>query len=323
MAINFQNEIIFASDKPSEAKMIAYKESKGTLRKIAPRLYTTNMVDSPENIVKRNLISILGWRFPGCVISHRSASSLRPTPNGNLFLTHKFTRRITDFPGLTLNVLEGPEHLSSDIKLGSADVYASSEERWMLEVLEPARRGKDGESKGLSAAEVEKRLDAMISIGIFEDGVGKLGYIYDVMREDLFYAIEGEGAWYNEARLRKLEPLKLEEAVIGINANWVTPNRRINHEKIIELVRTVRGTRSYGSAAMEIAFVVSGKLDAYISMRLAPWDIGAGTIIAKEVGAIATNLHGQGFDFLSTDTFLIANPHIHQLLLDEYIEVIK
>ena len=170
---------------------------------------------------------------------------------------------------------------------------------------------------------VKQHRHFMISIGIFENGVGKLGYIYDVMREDLFYAIEGEGAWYNEARLRKLEPLKLEEAVIGINANWVTPNRRINHEKIIELVRTVRGTRSYGSAAMEIAFVVSGKLDAYISMRLAPWDIGAGTIIAKEVGAIATNLHGQGFDFLSTDTFLIANPHIHQLLLDEYIEVIK
>ena len=165
MAINFLNEIIFASDKPSEAKMIAYKESKGVLRKIAPRLYTTNMVDSPENIVKRNLISILGWRFPGCIISHRSASSLRPTPNGNLFLTYKFTRRITDFPGLTLNVLEGPGHLASDIKLGSADVYASSEERWMLEVLQPARRGKDGESKGLPAAEVETRLDAMIRGG--------------------------------------------------------------------------------------------------------------------------------------------------------------
>ena len=170
---------------------------------------------------------------------------------------------------------------------------------------------------------VKQHRHFMISIGVFENGVGKLGYIYDVMREDLFYAIEGVGAWYNDAPLRKLAPLNIEEAVIGINANWVTPNRKINHEKIIELVRTVRGTRSYGSAAMEIAFVVSGKLDAYISMRLAPWDIGGGTIIAKEVGAIATNLEGQNFDFLSTDTFLIANPHIHQLLLDRYIEVIK
>ena len=167
---------------------------------------------------------------------------------------------------------------------------------------------------------VKQHRHFMISVGVYVDGVGVLGYIFDVMREDLFYAIAGQGAWYNDSPMRKLQSLKIEEAVIGINANWVTPNNRINHEKIIELVRTVRGTRSYGSAAMEIAFVVSGKLDAYISMRLAPWDIGGGVVIAKEVGAIATNLKGQAFDFLSTDTFLIANPHIHQKILDNYIE---
>lgn len=167
---------------------------------------------------------------------------------------------------------------------------------------------------------VKQHRHFMISVGLFVDGVGKLGYILDVMREDLFYAIAGVGAWYNESPMRKLQPLSIEEAVIGINASWLTPNNKINHEKISELVRTVRGTRSYGSAAMEIAFVVSGKLDAYISMRLAPWDIGGGTIIAKEVGAIATNLSGEGFDFLSVDTFIIANPFIHQQLLEEYIE---
>ena len=170
---------------------------------------------------------------------------------------------------------------------------------------------------------VKQHRHFMISVGIYEEGIGKLGYIFDVMREDLFYAIADVGAWYNDSPLRKLQPLSIQEAVIGINASWITPNKKVNHEKLIELVRTVRGTRSYGSAAMEIAFVVTGKLDAYLSMRLAPWDIGGGTIIAKEVGAIATNLNGEYFDFLSTDTFLIANPYIHQLLLDEYIEELK
>lgn len=160
----------------------------------------------------------------------------------------------------------------------------------------------------------------MITIGFFVDGVGKLGYIFDVMKEDLFYAIAGEGAWYNDSLLRKLKPIPLSEAVIGINSSWVIPNRRVNHEKIIDLVRSVRGTRSYGSAAMEIAFVVSGKLDAYISMRLSPWDIAGGTIIAKEVGAIATNFKGNESDLLSTDTFIIANPSIHHKILQDYIE---
>lgn len=167
---------------------------------------------------------------------------------------------------------------------------------------------------------VKQHRHFMITIGIYIDGVGKLGYIYDVMRGDMFYAIAGEGAWYNDSPLRQLQPISIEEAVIGINASWVTPNPKINHEKLIELIHTVRGTRSYGSAAMEIAFVVSGKLDAYISMRLAPWDIGGGIIIAKEVGAIATNLNGQALDLSGSDTFFIANPHIHQLILDHYIE---
>ena len=168
---------------------------------------------------------------------------------------------------------------------------------------------------------VKQHRHFFISVGFYVDGVGKLGYIFDVMHEDLFYAIEGVGAWYNDSPLRKLRPLTVDEAVIGINASWVTPNSKINHEKLIELVRTVRGTRSYGSAAMEIAFVVSGKLDAYISMRLAPWDIGAGIIIAKEVGAITTNLQGGAFTLMESDTFIIANPYIHQQLLEKYIEI--
>lgn len=165
MAIDFLKEIIFASDNAAESKMIAHKESKGLVRKIAPRIYTTNLVDAPENIVRRNLISILGWRLPGCVISHRSAATLRPTERGNLFVTYRFSRRIDDIPGVVLNVMKGHSHLESDIRLGSDNVYASSEERWMLEVLQPARRGKDGESKGLTLKDVESRLDSMIRAG--------------------------------------------------------------------------------------------------------------------------------------------------------------
>lgn len=167
---------------------------------------------------------------------------------------------------------------------------------------------------------VKQHRHFMISIGFFVDGVGNLGYIFDVMREDLFYAIAGVGAWYNTSPMRPLKSIKMEEAVIGINASWVTPNGKLNHHKIVDLVRTVRGTRSYGSAAMEIAFVVSGKLDAYISMRLSPWDVAAGIVIANEVGALASTFEGKEFDLLKQDTFVIANPSIHKILLEQYIE---
>ena len=149
MAIDFFKEIIFASDDAVDSRMISYKEKKGTLRKIAPRIYTTNMIDSPESIVKRNLIEIVAWRLPGCVLSHKSAYLLRPTEFGNLFITYRFTKKITYLPGITLNVMEGPEHIDTDIRLGAADVHASSEERWMLEMMQQARTGKDGDIKKL------------------------------------------------------------------------------------------------------------------------------------------------------------------------------
>lgn len=169
---------------------------------------------------------------------------------------------------------------------------------------------------------VKQHRHFMISVGILVDGVGKLGYIFDVMREDLFYAIAEQGAWYNDSPLRQLQPLPIEEAVIGVNARWVMQNEQVNHEKISDLVRTVRGTRSYGSAAMEMAFVVTGKLDAYMSMRLAPWDIAGGVIIANEVGAVTSTLTGGPIDFLSSNHFIIANPSIHDVILRDYIEVL-
>lgn len=165
MAIDFLKEIIFASDNAVDSRMISYKEKKGILRKIAPRIYTTNTIDSPESIVKRNLIEIVAWRLPGCVLSHKSAYLLRPTEFGNLFITYRFTKKITDLPGITLNVMEGPEHIDTDIRLGAADVYASSEERWMLEMMQQARTGKDGDIKKLPDEDIEKRLEEMIKVG--------------------------------------------------------------------------------------------------------------------------------------------------------------
>ena len=64
-------------------------------------------------------------------------------------------------------------------------------------------------------------------------------------------------------------------------------------KRLLNLLLECRGTRSYGSAAMELAYVSSGRIDAYMSMRLSPWDIAGGIVIAQEVGAVATNFKGE------------------------------
>jgi len=148
-----------------------------------------------------------------------------------------------------------------------------------------------------------------------------LGYIYDVMADDFYHAVKGEGAYYNDERLPQLESTPLEEAIIGINASWVAPNRRVEHEPLIDLVATCRGTRSYGSAAIELAYVATGRIDAYMSMRLAPWDIAGGMVIAREVGALATNMKGESPPLLGTDTFIVAKPGLHERILTDHIRL--
>ena len=160
-----------------------------------------------------------------------------------------------------------------------------------------------------------------ISVGIYMDGIGKLGYIYDVMRNQMSYAIEGKGAFMNDVPLKPLKPISLDKSIIGVNAVWVTPNKRIEHEPMIELIRKVRGTRSYGSASLEIASVASGRMDAYLSLRLSPWDIAGGAVIANEVGAIASNLVNKPINLLKQDGFIIANPSIHEEIIEHYIKL--
>lgn len=163
--MDLRKELILASNDAKESMMLSRLLAKGRIRKLASKVYTGNLIDSAESIIRRNLFELLSWRFPGCIITHRSAQSLRPTGNGNVYITYTFTKRIDTYPGLVLNVMEGPGALESDIKMGSNNLYISSEVRWVLEVLQPARRGKDGESKGLSQEEVEHRLEDMLSRG--------------------------------------------------------------------------------------------------------------------------------------------------------------
>lgn len=166
---------------------------------------------------------------------------------------------------------------------------------------------------------VRQHRNFAISIAIYKDGVGLAGYIYDVVADELYYAIAGEGAYMNGQRLTKLVPVPLNEAIVGINAVWATPNRKIEHEGVIRLLRQLRGTRSLGAATLEIMAVATGRMDSYISLRLSPWDIAAGIIIANEVGAVSSNLRLDPVNLLKQDTFIVANPSIHREIVEQYV----
>ncbi|VAW11457.1 hypothetical protein MNBD_BACTEROID03-1220 [hydrothermal vent metagenome] len=81
-------EIVYGSPDSIISRHISKLEKEGTLRKIASRLYTSNLEDSPEDIIRRNIFSILGNQYPRAILSHRSAFEFKPTTSGQLFVTY-------------------------------------------------------------------------------------------------------------------------------------------------------------------------------------------------------------------------------------------
>ncbi|WP_153126495.1 inositol monophosphatase family protein [Peribacillus tepidiphilus] len=166
---------------------------------------------------------------------------------------------------------------------------------------------------------IHQQRNFAISIGIFEDGVGKIGIIYDVVHDELYHAIKGEGAYLNDHKLPQLKKVSVEESIVGINAAWILKNKVIDPSKLLTLVHDVRGTRSYGSAAIELANVAAGRIDAYITMRLAPWDFAGGAVLVEEVGGEVTDLFGKPLDYLKGGSVFVSKPGLHEEILEKYI----
>jgi len=168
---------------------------------------------------------------------------------------------------------------------------------------------------------VHQKRNFAISIGIYHEGIGEIGLIYDVMRDDLYDAIRGEGAFKNGVQLPMLdESVTLNESIIAMNHRWLCENSFINEKVMQQLVKDIRGNRTYGSAALEFAYVAEGVIDGYIAMRLAPWDIAAGMIIVNEVGGRTANNVGEAVNLLTRNMIVTCNPSLLNKLINDYIK---
>lgn len=163
---------------------------------------------------------------------------------------------------------------------------------------------------------VHQKRNFAISIGIYHNGQGEIGFIYDVMADILYHAKKGEGAYKND---RFLPPLKksvqLKDALISLNHNWLCPNKLVDEKKMQQFIRSIRGARTIGSAAIEFAHVAEGIADGYLSLSLMPWDVAAGLIIVHEVGGTATNIDGKPLNLLGKDSLVVCNRAIQKDIL--------
>ncbi len=154
-----------------------------------------------------------------------------------------------------------------------------------------------------------------ISIGLVKDGIPVAGVIYNPIFDEMYVAEKGQGAYLGQRRLRVAARTRLGEAVISCG---IPHHERGDHERFRRelgvLQKQVAGLRRTGAAAIDMAWVASGRFDAFWERDLSPWDLAAGIIIVQEAGGFVTDLDG-GMDTLTKGSVVAGNHDIQSALL--------
>ena len=154
-----------------------------------------------------------------------------------------------------------------------------------------------------------------ISLGLERDGVMVAGVIYNPILNELYVAERGGGAFLNDRRLRVAGRSKLEDTVISTGMPHLhRPGQEAYLGELGSAMRQVAGIRRTGSAAMDLAWVASGRLDGYWQHGLSAWDVAAGLIIVREAGGFVTDNKG-GEAIFTTGSIVAGNQIIHGRLL--------
>jgi len=140
-----------------------------------------------------------------------------------------------------------------------------------------------------------------------EDGEGTVaGVVYDPNREELFTAERGEGATLAGEAIRVRNAAPLERALVATGFGY-DPDRRARQADVVrDLLPRVRDIRRAGSAALDLAWLAAGRLDAYYERGLNPWDWAAGTLLVREAGGAVEELPGEPAGLIAGPAALVA-----------------
>jgi myo-inositol-1(or 4)-monophosphatase len=141
------------------------------------------------------------------------------------------------------------------------------------------------------------------------------GVVYDPIRHECFSASRGRGAQLNDRRIRVSKVTQLQDALLGAGFPFRNPKLAEQHFPTIQaLFGKCAGVRRTGSAALDLAYVASGRLDGFWRFDLRPWDMAAASLLIKEAGGLIGDIHG-GEDYLRLGNIVAGNPKIFKALL--------
>jgi len=155
-----------------------------------------------------------------------------------------------------------------------------------------------------------------VSIGVQHRGSLAHAVVYDPLKNELFTASKGRGAFLNDRRIRVSKCLRLEDALVGTGF----PFREITRidlyvRQLKNLMTGSSGVRRAGAAALDLAYVACGRLDAFWELGLSPWDMAAGALLIQEAGGLVGDLEGEA-NYLERGEIASATPKVFPQLLE-------
>lgn len=153
------------------------------------------------------------------------------------------------------------------------------------------------------------------SVGVVYDGELTAGAIYDPLRDEMFSAAKGGGAWLGDAKIRVTDATELGESLVAVSLPPRVDPESPDLRAFVAVVAASRAVRRTGSAALNLAYVAAGRMDAHWAFSIHPWDATAGVLICQEAGAVVTNCAGQPFDVWKADYLVAATASLHREVL--------
>lgn len=216
------------------------------------------------------------------------------------------------------HVMLGEESVAPGAEASAAAIakWATHESLWVVDPL-------DGTTNFVSGLPL-----SVVSIAYAIRGEVRTGVVYDPFREEVFFAVRGAGSWRATSpaarswlaapaglpagvRLRVSTQVELRRAVVAAAFPGRGPNRDQHIRRGMALLRYVKGLRSLGAAALHMAYVASGRLEAFWEYDLNAWDLAAGALLVEEAGGIVRDMAACGaYQLVTRDVIAGGHPDV-------------
>ena len=159
-----------------------------------------------------------------------------------------------------------------------------------------------------------------VTLAVEREGELMAGVVYDPLRDEMFAAERGGGAYLNNRRIHVSKAPRLKDCLMATGFPNQTRNQSVNIHFYHQLAMATHGVRRSGSAAIDLAYAACGRLDAFWEFGLNPWDMAAGILLVQEAGGTVTDMNG-GPHNLRSPHIVADNTAVHPEILQIFSEL--